>query len=127
MDSTVRGPYKDLAVTSQAIKLQTRPRIGDKVAAHLFCFFHSKVRDAGKTAELTMTPMRRYRYPIEIPAYFNAILNTAMSKPKANTQTWAIKMRLFPVARGLIYVCLFAFSTWYVVYAADWLQTWYMS
>lgn len=57
--STERLPDSLLAVTSQAIREQTRPRIGDKVAATMFCPDQRRVRAAGKTAEDMMTPIIR--------------------------------------------------------------------
>ncbi len=39
----------------------TRPRIGERVAAIVFCLLHISVRVAGMTAELIMTPIIRYR------------------------------------------------------------------
>jgi len=44
-----------------------RPRTGDKAAAIVFCRLQSRVKEAGSTAEDTITPIRRYRYPSDIP------------------------------------------------------------
>jgi hypothetical protein len=62
-----RLPLSLLVVTSQAIREHVRPKIGVAVAATAFCHFHMTVRVAGMTAEDTMTPINRYRYPIGIP------------------------------------------------------------
>jgi hypothetical protein len=51
-------------VTSHAMILQQRPKIGDRVAAHLFWPFHISVRVAGSTAEEMMTPIKTYNHPI---------------------------------------------------------------
>jgi len=53
-------------VTSHAVKLQQRPRMGLKVAAQKFWPFHIKVNVAGSTAELMITPMKTYSQPILI-------------------------------------------------------------
>jgi len=65
--STLRLPNCFFAVTSQAIKLVARPRTGDKVAASMFWRLQSRVREAGSTADDTITPIRRYKYPSDIP------------------------------------------------------------
>lgn len=57
--STERLPYCFLAVTSQAIRELVRPRIGERVAAIMFCCFHIRVKAAGRTAEEMMTPIIR--------------------------------------------------------------------
>jgi hypothetical protein len=63
--ATVITPSLSFAVvTSHAMILQQRPKIGDKVAAHLFCPFHIRVRVAGRTAEEIMTPMKTYNQPM---------------------------------------------------------------
>lgn len=49
-------PDSFLAVTSQAIRELARPRTGLRAAAMAFCFFHIRVRVAGRTAEEMMTP-----------------------------------------------------------------------
>ena len=67
MLSTLRLPNCFFAVTSQAIKLVARPRTGDKLAAIIFWRFQSNVKEAGSTADDTITPIRRYRYPRDIP------------------------------------------------------------
>ena len=54
--ATERVPYCFLAVTSQAIRAQARPSMGVRAAAARFCFFHIRVRVAGRTAEPMMTP-----------------------------------------------------------------------
>ena len=59
--STERLPYCFLAVTSQAMRELMRPRIGDRVAAMVFCLLHIRVRVAGRTAELMITPIIRYK------------------------------------------------------------------
>lgn len=59
--------------------------MGEKVAAHLFCFFHRSVNDAGSTALEIMTPIRRYRYPMETPICHSNTLNPAITKPKITT------------------------------------------
>ncbi len=59
--STERLPYCFLAVTSHAVRELTSPRMGEKVAAMVFCLLHIKVRVAGMTAELMITPIIRYR------------------------------------------------------------------
>ncbi len=59
MLSTVRLPFCFLAVTSQVIKELMRPRMGERVAAIVFCCFHIRVRAAGRTAEDIMTPIMR--------------------------------------------------------------------
>jgi hypothetical protein len=65
--STLRLPNCFFAVTSQAIKLVARPRTGDNAAAIMFWWLQSRVKEAGSTAEDTITPIRRYRYPSDIP------------------------------------------------------------
>ena len=65
--STLRLPNCLFAVTSQAIRELARPRIGERVAAMVFCLDHISVRVAGRTAEEMMTPIIRYKYPIEMP------------------------------------------------------------
>ena len=65
--ATERLPYSFLAVTSQVVREQIRPRTGVSVAAIIFCFFHIRVRVAGSTAELIITPIMRYKYPIDMP------------------------------------------------------------
>ena len=55
-------------VTSHAVILHARPRIGERVAAMRFWPFHIRVRVAGKTAEEMMTPMKTYSHPMLIPA-----------------------------------------------------------
>jgi len=57
--STVRTPLSFLAVTSQAVKEQAKPRIGVKVAAAQLCLLHISVKLAGSTAEEIMTPMSK--------------------------------------------------------------------
>ncbi len=59
--STERLPDCFLAVTSQAIRELMRPRIGERVAAIMFCCFHMRVRAAGRTADEIITPIMRYR------------------------------------------------------------------
>lgn len=58
---TERLPDCFLAVTSQAISELARPRMGERVAAMVFCLLHIRVRVAGRTAELMITPIMRYR------------------------------------------------------------------
>jgi len=65
--ATLSVPPSFLAVTSQAIRELAKPRIGLRVAAIVFCLLHRRVRATGSTAEEMMTPIIRYRYPIEIP------------------------------------------------------------
>lgn len=55
--STERLPCCLLAVTSQAMRELASPRIGERVAAIMFCLLHIKVRVAGRTAEEMMTPI----------------------------------------------------------------------
>lgn len=59
--STDKLPYCFLAVTNHAMRELMRPRIGERVAAIVFCLLHISVRVAGMTAELIMTPIIRYR------------------------------------------------------------------
>ena len=54
--ATERLPDSFWAVTSHAMSELARPRTGLSVAAMAFCFFHIKVRVAGRTAEEMMTP-----------------------------------------------------------------------
>lgn len=54
-----RLPDCFLAVTSHAMRELARPRIGDRVAAIMFCLFHISVRVAGRTAEEIITPIIR--------------------------------------------------------------------
>lgn len=57
--ATVMTPSFSLeVVTSQAVMLQHNPRMGERVAAHLFWPFHMRVRVAGRTADEIMTPMK---------------------------------------------------------------------
>ncbi len=65
--ATLRSPNSLFAVTSQAIKAHAKPRIGLSVAAIIFCLLHIRVKVIGRTADEMMTPINRYRYPIEIP------------------------------------------------------------
>lgn len=65
--STERLPYCFLAVANQAIRELARPKMGESVAASIFCLPHIKVRVAGRTAEDMMTPIIKYKYPMEIP------------------------------------------------------------
>lgn len=51
-------------VTSHAVRLQARPRIGLSVAAQKFWPFHIRVNVAGRTAEEMMTPMKTYNQPM---------------------------------------------------------------
>jgi hypothetical protein len=57
--ATVRTPPSFLAVTSQAIREQAKPRTGVKVAAAQLCLLHISVKLAGSTAEEIMTPMSK--------------------------------------------------------------------
>ena len=66
--STLKVPLSLEAVTIQAIREKRRPRGGLSIAAHLFCFVHMSVKDAGSTAEEMITPIIKYRKPIEMPA-----------------------------------------------------------
>lgn len=58
---TERLPNCLFAVTSQAVRELARPRMGERVAAMVFCLLHIRVRVAGRTAELMMTPIIKYR------------------------------------------------------------------
>ena len=64
---TERSPPSFLAVTSHAMSEHMRPSIGDNAAAARFCCFHIRDNVAGRTAEEIITPIMRYRYPIEMP------------------------------------------------------------
>lgn len=57
--STVRSPPSFFAVTSQAMREQTNPRGGLKVAACQLRPDHMRVRVAGITAEEMITPIIR--------------------------------------------------------------------
>ena len=78
--STLRLPYCFFAVTSQAIKLTIKPRTGDKAAAIMFCRFHNNVKEAGNTADDTITPIRRYKYPSDIPIITLVSNSTLLSR-----------------------------------------------
>lgn len=54
--ATDRLPPCFFAVTSQAIREHTRPKMGERVAAARFCLLHIRVRVAGTTADEMMTP-----------------------------------------------------------------------
>ncbi len=57
VQSTFKAPQVFLAVTSQAMTAQARPRGGVRVAAHLLWPAHIMVRVAGMTADEIMTPI----------------------------------------------------------------------
>jgi hypothetical protein len=66
--STLNEPPSLEAVTIQVIKEQTRPSGGLSIAAHLFCLVHMSVKVAGSTADEIITPIIKYRKPIDMPA-----------------------------------------------------------
>jgi len=57
VQSTSSFPQVFLAVTSQVMTAQARPRGGVRVAAHLFWPAHIRVRVAGMTADEIITPI----------------------------------------------------------------------
>lgn len=68
VQSTDSSPHSFFAVTSHAIREQARESGGVNVAAAQDWRSQSKVSEDGITAPEIITPIIRYKYPIDMPA-----------------------------------------------------------